>query len=425
MSVKIFSFFCVSILFGTMSLNATHGYVIEQELHDERTIDTMTCHGRAREEFQLIEKQRFKEFRRNISPGLRFDDRASTFGNRDFLSDITSISKDQIPHLPKARDVIALFTLTDLWNNFLSTYKKLQEERTVHTLTCHGSAREEFSHLLEKQNIKEIMDIFSPNLRVEKDEESIKVYFNCRSGIFLSEMTNISKEQLYRDTPHRLKTGDLMKSVTLTDLLVHILPDDFSLTYYTFWVPQVVSFMPEIQDRNKATLMHVLNFGSPIVYYMYDHFFDPQSYLEHNPDIAEASRAASKPLVFAIDHYYRRGVQEKRPFIPRTFDEGTYLRLNQDVCDAANQTEDPLKFAREHYLNHGRHDAGRRCTVPFYGFSADNYFDYNRDVEEELYKQPFCTVSSDGKSRSVDSKLYVDFAINHYKRYGYFQGRQY
>ena len=42
-----------------MSLNATDGYVIEQELHVERTIDTMTCHGRAREEFQLIEKQRF------------------------------------------------------------------------------------------------------------------------------------------------------------------------------------------------------------------------------------------------------------------------------------------------------------------------------------------------------------------------------
>lgn len=140
----------------------------------------------------------------------------------------------------------------------------------------------------------------------------------------------------------------------------------FSGDFYAALNPDIKTLVPKLGDTNKVAAIHYLNFGhieERVHHYTdLDDQFDPHSYLELNPDVAQAATSFRDPLSFAVEHRYLIAPDEQRPFIPRIFSSDYYLNNNEDVKKVAHTTPSSTQFAREHYLRFGRNEPGRVCV---------------------------------------------------------------
>ena len=311
----------------------------------------------------------------------------------------------------------------------LASYYQIEQdtgsEKRTYTMTCYGTANAEFRALLSKPNIKEVTSVFAPTFRVEDTGGTLKVFASHGSAQILRDLLGMPRKLKINIKSQTWHVGSFTPNDKIT--LDALLPADFSALFYLAKNPDLAMFMPELEDRNRAGIMHYVNFGyiegRIRSYKQVDMLFDAQSYLDCNPDVASVARAYPRPLSFAVDHHYILAAHENRPFIPRFFDTGFYLKANADIAQAAKETSNPDEFARTHYLNHGRHESGRVCVVPLESFDATRYFELNPDVKEGLIKDVPHRQGEKPGVLTFDIKAFNKYAIDHYKNFGYFDGR--
>jgi hypothetical protein len=309
-----------------------------------------------------------------------------------------------------------------------ASYYQIEQDtdpaKRTYNLTCYGTANTEFRALLLKPNIKEVTSVLAPTLRVEDTEGTLRVFASYGSSQFVRDLLGIPRSFKITSKSQKWTVGSfkLNDKIALDDLL----EEDFSALFYLAQNQDLAAFMPDLQDRNRAGIMHYLNFGyleDRITFYQdVDMHFDPQSYLDCNPDVAGIARSRPRPLSFAVDHHYVLAAHENRPFIPRIFDVGFYLRVNADVAQAAKASPNPEEFARSHYLNHGRNEAQRLCVVPLELFDATRYYEQNPDVRQALFKDVPYKEKKPGVV-TFETKAYNKYAIDHFRNFGYFEGR--
>lgn len=189
------------------------------------------------------------------------------------------------------------------------------------------------------------------------------------------------------------------------------IPQGFSPEVYLFFNKDVAQkYRVGTLSKTDAAIDHYKKYGYKEKRSYGDKYFDPESYLSLNSDVATFAANYSDKWAFAAFHYYVLAPLENRPFIPSNFDAELYLKLNPDVATAAKSMADPTSFAVTHYLTYGRKEK-RHYDVPIPSdFVASVYYQLNDDVLQAV----------------LTSNDALDFAAqHHYRHYGYFEGRSY
>ncbi|MBA4749726.1 MAG: class I SAM-dependent methyltransferase [Alphaproteobacteria bacterium] len=249
-----------------------------------------------------------------------------------------------------------------------SHYYEIEQDthdgKSTFSVTCYGSAQTEFKDFFEKPHIKEIANVLLPTLRFEDTKDKFKVSATDGGATFLKLFLGVPRIFNTKIKGVILRPGEFTLNNNIT--LDTFLKKGFSGNFYAMHNPDVKMVAPELDDAHKVAIIHYLNFGhieKRVHHYTdLDDQFDPQSYLELNPDVAQVARSFRDPLSFAVDHRYLIASDEQRSFIPRTFSSDYYLRNNEDVKNAAGTTPSSTQFAREHYLRYGRNEPGRVCV---------------------------------------------------------------
>lgn len=320
----------------------------------------------------------------------------------------------------------ALFaTAASLKASYYQIEQDTKDGKGTYNVTCYGTANTEFRDFLAKPNIKEVISIFSPTLRIEDTGGTLRVFASHGSSHCVKNFLGFPRSFQISTTSLKATVGALRLNDKIT--LDALLGDSFSAPFYLAHNPDLASFMPEIQDRNRAGIMHYMNFG-----YLEDRVhdfedvdpaFDPQSYLDCNPDVAAVAQRQSRPLSFAIDHHFVLAADENRPYIPQTFDVTFYLKMNPDVAEPSKASPNPDEYVRTHYLNYGRLETGRICIVPLEGFDAGRYYEQNLDIKDALFRDVPHKEDKETGTATFKTDAYNNYAISHFRTFGYFEGR--
>ncbi|MBA4750043.1 MAG: hypothetical protein H2057_05420 [Alphaproteobacteria bacterium] len=143
--------------------------------------------------------------------------------------------------------------------------------------------------------------------------------------------------------------------------------------------------------------------------------FDLRCYFGFNPDLRKATRhlSSSEWGRYLLNHFIQYGYKEGRPYaLPEDFDAACYLALNPDLRPVAARESDSLTFALNHYRRRGileRRDYKK--SLP-HDFTVERYLAKNPDIAAFLASYP-------GEERQR-------FAIKHYQTRGaLLEGRTY
>ena len=189
------------------------------------------------------------------------------------------------------------------------------------------------------------------------------------------------------------------------------LPQGFSPEVYLYYNKDAAQhYGVGVLSKSDAAFDHYMKFGYKEKRAYADKYFDPESYLALNGDVAAFATNYSDKWAFAAFHRYVLGPHENRPYVSKNFDAELYIKLNPDVAVASHSTSDPLSFAVTHYLSYGRNEQRQYDVALPSDFVAAVYYQINDDVLQ--------AVLSSGDDLELAAK-------RHYRYYGYFEKRAY
>jgi hypothetical protein len=286
-----------------------------------------------------------------------------------------------------------------------------------------GADHESIKRVLAIPVIKKLAEAYQPTLSIAED--SGRLYFKATHGsvFFFREIV----ERLANST---LSTQEYYLEAVLGDkrhapnIIKAYAPKGFDALVYLHLNPDVESFVNDSSDKEEATIAHFLNFGEDERRSFIPSTFDPESYLALNPDVASLARTWRDPAAFAVRHNLILAPHENRPYFPKGYHPEVYLKLNHDLAAAAAGASSHVIYANNHYLEFGRYE-GRSHTVKIPdGFLAGNYYQLNTDISDAYFsKHPYREVCE--YRIPLDAESFNQYARDHYRIYGFFEGRSY
>jgi hypothetical protein len=161
--------------------------------------------------------------------------------------------------------------------------------------------------------------------------------------------------------------------------------DIFDEQYYLSQYPWV---QPAIDAGIiKSGLEHFQKFGEAAGLTKVSRYFDEETYLGNNPDIAPLVRSANNPnapFASGLDQFIQFGYEEGRTAVSPDYDEGFYVANNPDILPSIQNGT--FKNGYQHFVKFGSKDG--RFGTPF--FESD-YLQKNRDIVPFVKSGTFTT----------------------------------
>ncbi|MCU0524751.1 MAG: glycosyltransferase [Elainella sp. Prado103] len=143
--------------------------------------------------------------------------------------------------------------------------------------------------------------------------------------------------------------------------------------------------------------------------------FNPEHYLQLNPDIKQRFLKHQYRDIKAIEHYLEHGRHENRPY-QSAFDWQFYIQYYDDLKDAKT-----FEAAYEHWLAFGQQE-GRYCSE---AKLKDALNKYRLELPESFNYQVYLQLNPDLEARFSTSPYQEAQATEHFLRYGASEGRAY
>lgn len=224
---------------------------------------------------------------------------------------------------------------------------------------------------------------------------------------------------------HRLQMRALQKAKGSAGLPYAVIKQDFDWQFYVSYYEDLAS-----ASNYEAAYEHWILFGQiegrfPNAVALEEFFalkkselpenFDPDHYLQLNPDIKQKFVKSQYRTVKAIQHYLDHGYRENRPY-QSDFDWQFYVEYYSDLTNAQSFDE-----AYEHWLTFGKQEG--RCS---------SEAELNRLIQERKAELPtnfdyqiYLQLNPDLEARFSESLHQEAQAIEHFLRYGASEGRPY
>ena len=150
-----------------------------------------------------------------------------------------------------------------------------------------------------------------------------------------------------------------------------IFDEQYYLTQYP-WVKPAID-----AGIIKSGKEHFEKFGQAGGLTAVSRYFDEQTYLAQNPDIAPLVRTPNNPnalFTSGLDHFIQFGYEEGRTRVSPDYDEAFYVATNRDLQPFIQNGT--FKNGYQHFIQFGTRDDGRFGT----SFSEPEYFKKNPDI---------------------------------------------